>query len=204
MNKTIRYKTNTMENILSILVVDDQPITIIGYEHVLKNMQKDFEVNVVGAYDCDEVLSKMKGVEFRSFDIVFLETLLPPSRNGLVINGEDLAIKIRHSFPQVKIVVQTELTNQKKISSILKNLKPEGFLIKSDIEPEVLLDVVSTVINGDTYYSKTVKKLISPCNGEKIFLDSADQKILYHLSKGERMKNLPKHVHLAIAFTTPL
>ena len=64
--------------------------------------------------------------------------------------------------------------------------------------PEELNNAINSVLNGHSYYSNQTNRLISNCDDE-IFLDTLDQKILYHISKGERMKNLPKHIPLSMA-----
>lgn len=54
-------------------------------------------------------------------------------------------------------------------------------------------------LNDQTYYSEQTNRLIAHNTGDDLFLDSSDIKILYHLSKGALMKNLPKYVPLAMA-----
>ena len=85
------------------------------------------------------------------------------------------------------------------INTIFSSLHPEGFVIKSDLDANMLEDLIHVVWSGHTYYSKRTNKLIGQGNQENIFLDSSDQKILYLLSKGYRMKDLPIHVPLSMA-----
>lgn len=188
-----------MKNNIHILIVDDHPMTLWGYETLLKSLDTKYSFDMEGAKSCDEVLQKMKVHKRRFFDIVLLDINLPASSNSSIINGEDLGLRIQKKFHDTKIIVHTMLSDQQRIANIFESLDPEGFIIKSDMEPKVLEDAINSVLNGHAYYSERTNKLINHSNGGKIFLDTSDQKILYHLSKGERMKNLPKHVPLAMA-----
>lgn len=174
-------------------------MTVIGYQMFLEVMETDYCFETEGVYDCDGVLEKMKGNKNNFYDIVLLDIRLPVSTDKLVINGEDLGIRIRSKFPSAKIIIHTSLCDKGRISNIFKSLNPEGFLIKNDMEPNVLKDAINSVLKGHTYYSKQTNRLIGVGNEDEIFLDTSDLKILYHLSKGELMKNLPKYVPLAIA-----
>ncbi|WP_420319781.1 response regulator [Flagellimonas sp.] len=188
-----------MKQIIHILIVDDHPMTLWGYEALIKSLNKKYCFDMETAKSCDEVLQKMKADKKHFFDVVLLDINLPASSNGSIINGEDLGLRIQNKFHDTKIIVHTSLNDQQRIANIFESLNPEGFIIKSDLEPKVLEDAINSVLNGHTYYSDRINKLINYKNGAKIFLDTLDQKILYHLSKGERMKDLPKNVPLAMA-----
>ncbi|MDA9335026.1 hypothetical protein N9Q89_02570 [Flavobacteriaceae bacterium] len=86
-----------------------------------------------------------------------------------------------------------------KHHSILKSLNPDGFLIKSDISPKELIDTIDTILNDPPYYSKTVIKHLRKQVVGGYFLDTIDRKILFELSIGTRMKDLPDILPLSIA-----
>jgi DNA-binding NarL/FixJ family response regulator len=186
------------ENI-RILIVDDHPMTIIGYQMLLEEMEMDYSFESEGALDCDSVIEKMNRNKNNFFDVVLLDIRLPASADKSIVNGEDLGKKIRSEFPSSKIIVHTSIYDKVRISSILKILNPEGFLIKNDIEPDVLKDALNSVLKGYTYYSEKTNRIIGVTHKDEIFLDTSDLKIIYHLSIGELTKNLPKYVPLAIA-----
>ncbi len=158
-----------------------------------------FNLSIHGATSCDAVLTKMNTLKDRFFDIVFLDIGMPASTDGRVVNGEDLGLRIRKKFAATKIVVHTAINDQARINSIFKSLKPEGFVIKSDLDAKMLKDLIPIIWEGDTYYSERTNKLIEKGRNEQLFLDSSDQKILHLLSKGFLMKEMPKHVPLHMA-----
>ena len=102
-------------------------------------------------------------------------------------------------MPNARIVVSTTFNNNFKVHSILKNINPEGFLIKNDITPLELLETIRIIIEDPPYYSKTVIKLLRDQVINDFKLDEYDRKILYELSIGTRMKDLPNLLPLSIA-----
>ena len=132
------------------------------------------------------------------YNIVLLDISLPASKDKSITSGEDLGVLIREKFPKTRIIVHTALNNIHRISNIFHTLKPEGFLIKSDIDVKVLKLAVNAVDRNSTYYSKKIMNLLSPEDFEKIHIDSSNRKILYLLSQGYKMKDLPAHLHLSM------
>lgn len=174
-------------------------MTVRGYELFLQNFEMNYSFKIARAYNCDEVLDQMKKNKLNFYDMVLLDINLPTSTQISVIGGEDLGKKIRQRFPKTKIVVHTSMNDPIRISNIMKSINPEGFIIKSDLLPEVLEDAIRIILNGSTYYSLQTNRILKRNKYNDIFLDSSDLKILYYLSKGELMKNLPLYVPLSIA-----
>lgn len=188
-----------MERNLRILLVDDHPLTIMGYKVVLKNFENGYHFEIEEATSCDEVLLKMSSYESNFFDIVLLDLNLPSSKDNLISDGEDLGLRIRSCFPYTKIIVHTGLSDQQRISTIFKSLRPEGFLIKSDIDQEVLFSSIVSVMCNNDYYSESINKLITSGSYDEMEIDSWDKKIIYHLSLGDKMKNLTEYIPFSIA-----
>jgi len=188
-----------MKQHIRILIVDDHPMTIKGYELLLQSLTLPYSLTIDGAGDCDAVLAKMNTPKDGFYDIVFLDIGVPASKDKSVVNGEDLGQRIRKKFARTKIVVHTALNDQARINTIFKSLEPEGFVIKSDLDAKMLKELLHVIWQGHTYYSDRTNKLIGKGNYNQAFLDSANQKILYLLSKGYLMKDLPKHVPLSMA-----
>lgn len=189
-----------MKGTLRVLVVDDHPMTILGYTTMMNSLESDFYFDIDSALNCDDVLEKIKRCQALFYDIVFLDIRIPPASDGSVLCGESLGLKIRRKFNNTKIIVHTALIENVRIFSILNSLKPDGLVIKSDLDADVFQNLMNSVVEGSYYFSEQITTLIKNFNGnDNRFLDSSDLKILYHLSKGELMKNLPNVVPLSLA-----
>lgn len=182
-----------------ILIVDDFPMTVQGYTISIENGEFDYSVEIEGAHSCDEVLHKMLLHKNNFYDMVLLDINLPASKDHFAVSGEDLGFRLRTNFPYTKIVVHTGISDMQRISNIFKTFNPEGFLIKSDIEPDILLEAVSTVMAGESYYSKRTNSLMGQSGFNNMHIDSLNRKILYYMARGEKMRELPKYIPLSMA-----
>jgi len=187
-----------------VLIIDDHPLITEAYITALDYYSKHnetVEFSIKTANDCDSgrtlIKSALKSEEHKY--IVFLDIKLPRSRDGKILSGEDLGLLIRDLLPNPTIIVSTTFNDNFRVHNILKNINPEGLLIKNDITPLELLETIRIVINDPPYYSKTVLKLLRDQVVNDFILDNYDRKILYELSIGTRMKDLPNILPLSIA-----
>nr|WP_321231552.1 response regulator [uncultured Psychroserpens sp.] len=194
-----------MENkTYSVLIIDDHPLITEAYKTAFNYYSKHNEsvlFSIQTAQDCDHALELIN--EFhsknKSLDIVFLDIKLPPSKDGKILSGEDLGLKINKLLPGTKIIVSTTFNDNYRVHSIFKSINPDGFLVKNDLTPGELIETIDTILNDPPYYSKTVIKLLRKQVANDFLLDNIDRKILYELSIGTRMKELPDILPLSIA-----
>jgi len=192
-----------MSQTYNVLIVDDHPLIIKAYSSALQYISKhesNFKFEVQTATDCDSANNLIKkSINKESIDLVFLDISLPPSKDGKIISGEDLGLKLRKLFDDVKIIVSTTFNDNHRIYSIFKNVDPDGFLIKSDLTPEILNEAIINVLSNPPYYSQPVLKLLRKISTHEFVLDEIDRKLLYELSRGTKMKELPEVLLLSIA-----
>ena len=191
-----------MNKVIKVLIVEDHPIIIDVYQRALKetaNRYRDLKFSIDTAKNCDMAMERIKKSGSEGIDLVFLDMRLPRSKDDTILCGEDLGAKIKDTFKNVKIIVSTSYNNAFKISSILKYLNPDGFLVKNDITTKLLIDAIKTVIVEPPFYSKTVIQILRKQSTNDFVIDSIDRKILYELSNGTKMNELPKVLPLSIA-----
>lgn len=188
----------------SVLIIDDHPLIVEAYKKALdfysrENQTISFLIEV--AQNCDESIEFLnyQYENNRLIDIVFLDVKLPPSKDGKILSGEDLGILIKNFFKNAKIIVSTTFNDNYRIHSIFRTINPDGFLIKNDITNTELIETIGTIINDPPYYSKTVIKLLRKQVSNDLLLDYIDRKLLYELSIGTKMKELPNILPLSIA-----
>lgn len=71
-------------------------------------------------------------------------------------------------------------------------------MIKNDITPKELMIAIKTVITDPPYCSKTVTKLLRKEVSNDLLVDAIDRKLLYELSIGTMMKDLPEILSLSL------
>jgi DNA-binding NarL/FixJ family response regulator len=191
-----------MHQTIRILMTDDHPIIIEGYQNTLlatKKETQDLKIDI--ANNCDESLKFMQtAVESNNpYDVLFMDISLPPSEDGKFTSGEDLAKYARKIMPEAKIVMLTMFNENYRVYNIIKKIDPEGFLIKSDLTSSELASAFQAVLNNPPFYSGTVNSIVRKSFTNDIDLDDIDRKILYLLSQGVRTKSLKDHIDMSMS-----
>ena len=57
-------------------------------------------------------------------------------------------------------MVVTTFNDNYRINNIFKNINPDGFLIKNDLNPDELILAIESIINNTPHYSETVIQLM--------------------------------------------
>ena len=190
-----------MKKKLKVLMIDDHPMIIEGYKNtLLGENQKEYAIKINTASNCDEAYEEIvKSSTTVPYDMLFIDIKLPPSSDGAITSGEDLAAHAKKLLPKAKIIILTMHREDHRIHNILKKINPSGFLIKSDLTSSELLLAFNNIIAGTPYYSATVNNHFRKMMTNSFALDEKNLKILYHLSRGVKTKNLPNYVSLSLS-----
>ncbi len=187
---------------IKILMIDDHPMIIEGYQNTLQFTKKEHqELSIDIANNCDEALDFMnKSIENEvPYDLLFVDISLPPSKDGRMSSGEDLAEYARKTLPNAKIIILTMFNESFRIHNIIKNIDPEGFLIKSDLTSSELASAFQAVLHNPPFYSGTVNSFLRKSITSDIVIDDKNRKILYLLSQGIKTKNLASHLDISLS-----
>ncbi|MEC7263286.1 MAG: histidine kinase [Bacteroidota bacterium] len=184
---------------LRILAIDDHEMTMLGYKFILEGIELEGHNIIVDTATTYEAGKKLIEDSVHSFkyDILFLDVQLFAPNEEQPHSGEDLGILARKIVPESKIVFMSSFSDNYRINSILKSVDPDGYLVKTDIDPRTLEDAVKTIISDPPYYSSKALSAIRRKMANDIELDEKDKQILFHLSKGTKNKDLEKYVRLS-------
>lgn len=190
-----------MKERISVLIIEDHPLITEGYKNALtKVFAEDHDLVMEAASDCDSALEHLvKAANSQPFDMLLIDLRLPPSSDGIINSGEDLAFRAKHWLPEAKIVILTSHSENVRIQRIIKKINPDGLLIKGDITSDGLTTAIKTIYNNETYYSQTVNAYLRKRIQRDFLLDDTNLKILSCLSQGVKTKNLTNHVNLSLS-----
>lgn len=184
---------------MNIFLVDDHPMTVEGYCSAL--LAPPFglcDPLFTKAYSCEQAydafIRKLSLNEL--FDIAIIDKGLPGYDVKSIVSGSDLAILIREKMPNCKIIMITAHIEVIIVYDIVKKVRPEGLIIKNDITPEKLQQVLVAIIAGEQHYSYTVKKCIKEIWKKELMVEDYNRQILLYLSKGFKIKELESIIHL--------
>ena len=183
----------------NILIVDDHPFIIEGYKNAITRYNpKEFEFFISQAKDCKSAYDIITNPDTIVFDIAFLDISMPPYEEKGIYNGEDLAKLINEFMPTCKIILLTMYTELLKIKTIISTINPNGLVIKNDLTFDELLFAFDKVINNKIYYSQSVQKMLDLAEKDTIEIDQFDKQILFHLSKGTKLNDIPQYIPISL------
>ncbi|WP_418264291.1 response regulator [Flavobacterium faecale] len=191
---TIESVSKTQKN---ILIVDDHPFIIQGYKNAITRYEPNqFEFAISEAKDCESAFHVITNPEHR-FDIAFLDISMPAYEEKSLYSGEDLAKLIIEYMPDCKVIMLTMFTEFLKLKTLINSINPRGLVIKNDLTFDELLFAFDKVIKNQIYYSKSILEMLE-AHDNTIEVDLFDKQILFHLSKGTKLKDLPQFVPISI------
>jgi DNA-binding NarL/FixJ family response regulator len=190
-----------MNEELKILMVDDHPMIIEGYQNTLLATKKEYQtLNIDIAHDCDMANQLIRNAaDNLHYDVCFFDISLPESKDGTITSGEDLAKIARTYLPNAKVIILTMFNESFRVLNIIKEINPEGLLIKSDLTSSELAEAFQHILNSPPYYSSTVSNFLNTTIASDIYLDDINRKILHLLSQGIKTKTLKEYINLSLS-----
>lgn len=183
----------------NILIVDDHPFIIQGYKNAITRYNpNEFEFFITQANDCKSAYEIITNPENLVFDIAFLDISMPSYEEKAIFSGEDLAKLLNEFMPNCKVIMLTMYTELLKIKNIIDTINPKGLVIKNDLTFDELLFGFDKIINNETYYSQSIQKMINQAHQEVVEIDLFDKQILFHISKGTKIEEIPQYVTISL------
>lgn len=187
---------------INILIVDDHPMTVDSYVNLLSNseFQKDIPV-FIKSHTCEDAYNKIifQQNQNNNLDFALLDINLPPYKKLNISNGIDLALLVREKFKNCKIVLLTMHSEPLTVDKIIKSVKPEGFISKSDINFELFPVICKKIMEGETVLSETIVESQRDLFKKNINWDNHDNQILILISQGVKTVNLPNYIPLSMS-----
>lgn len=149
-----------MKKTVQLLMVDDHPFILQAYKNTLERFKAD-EFEIINT-DADSARTGYDAIinSTFDFDVAFLDISIPIYAEKNIHSGIDLALLIKERMPNCKIVLLTMHTEKLKFNYFSETINPSGLVVKNDLTFEELLIAFEKIINGETYYSETVLKMM--------------------------------------------
>lgn len=190
-----------MTNKIRVLIVDDHPLIVEGYKNALLHSERASLIEQIDtASDCDSAMLHLQNATKKNtpYHVIFLDIKLPPSSDGKILSGEDLGIKAKELLPSTRLIILTMFNDNYRLNNILKNVDPDGFLIKTDVTSNELVTAFYTVLQNPPYYSSTISSLLRKQLTSDFVIDDINRQILHQISIGTKMKDIPNFVDASL------
>ena len=178
-----------MADKIKILIVDDHQLIIQG---LLCSLEEVGDFEVVTTSDCDDALHLIKASEKSApFQVVFTDLSFDNSTKETILNsGEALIKAIRVNEIQIKVAVITGHTETSRVYSVISNLKPNAYLLKSNCEAAEIGFAIQKMLKNEYYYSHIIHQKIIRRKITQIKIDDVAVQILKELPKHPKISNL--------------
>lgn len=188
------------KRVVKILMVDDHPSMLDGYKLILSYNYLGFEIETTTAHNCENAYDIISHPFKKNyFDLAFLDYSLPIYAEKNINNGEDLGLLLKNISPNTKLAILTSHTEVLLLYQIIQNLDPNGLLVKSDFSAEELLVAFEMILEGDTYYSSTVKSVLKEMLTPEKYLGKINRQIISLIGEGKKNKNLPEILNISLS-----
>lgn len=191
-------QTTPRKQTLRILIIDDHELIIDAFKNAIFRYQPEvYDYDVSYAYNCKDAYHIITENKETAFDLAFLDIKMPVYEEKEIFSGEDLAVLLKNENPNCKVIILTMFSEVLKAKKLIQRVNPNGLVFKNDLDYDELLYAVDEILNGRSYYSKTiVQKLLK--NKEET-PDDFDKKILLYSKEDVINKIKSKYIPTATA-----
>ncbi|MFV5690270.1 response regulator [Flavobacterium sp. ZT3R25] len=191
-----------MNKPLNILIVDDHPMTVDSYSNLLSDNQFQKNIpNFIKSYNCQDAYNQISFhlKQNTNIDLALLDISLPPCKELNIENGVNLASLLRKNYKNCKIILLTMHSEPLTVDKIIKEINPEGFVSKSDINFELFPIICKKIMVGEIFRSPTILESQRELFKKNINWDKHDSQILILISQGVKTVNLPDYIPLSMS-----
>ncbi len=181
-----------MSDLVRLLAVDDHEMIVLGYKYTLEaSTFENYEVVVHTAPSYEAGKAEIESSAKRlPYDIIMLDIQMFPESAKEERSGEDLGLLVKEISPSSKVVFLSSFSDSYRINNILKNVNPDGYMVKSEVDQKTLQAMVQTVLHNPPYYTAAALQAIRRKMANEDQIDERDKKILYQLSIGTKTKDI--------------
>ncbi|WBL21354.1 response regulator transcription factor [Zunongwangia sp. HRR-M8] len=134
----------------TIIIADDHAMFIDGVKSIL-NDEENIDVKLTAA-NGEQVLKYLQINTDEAIDLVITD-LSMPGMDGIALNSA-----IKKEFPNVKTLVVSMSEDGETIKQLTET-GLEGYISKNS-EKRELLNAITTILNGGTYFSARIKQVL--------------------------------------------
>ncbi|WP_105992458.1 response regulator [Staphylococcus simulans] len=165
-----------------VVLIDDHYIVRQGLEFLISTID---DLTVQGSFaNGKEFIDSLQNTDTYP-DIVLLDLVMPE------MNGIEVTEMLKAHYPDIKILVLTSYADDEHVISAL-NKGADGYEMK-DVEPEVLIDSIHKVLQGEKIIHPEVQKVMDdvarkPHHINK--LSNREKDVLKEMAKGKTNREI--------------
>jgi DNA-binding NarL/FixJ family response regulator len=135
-------------------------------------------------------------LESEIIHFALLDFCMPSYDEKKIFSGKEAALHIKDLMPDCKIIIMTASMDTLTIIEIIQQVRPDGFLYKSDLGFNELTRIIKEISNGGNFRSKNINDQYQKGLETNIFIEPINRKILSYLALGYKIKEICEELHL--------
>lgn len=176
---------------MRVLIIEDHPLFADACKKAVIQLFTSSVIDVVS-----NSASALAALEKSIYDAVIADLSLVDDKKS-ISSGLEMVTAIKKLYPNTRLVILTSLNEKLLLYSIVKEVNPEGLLIKNEIDLFEFQRAIRQVINGERSYSGIVREIQRSLKDTPALFDSINRNILSLLAQGVKTKNLTDHIPLS-------
>ena len=172
---------------IKITIIDDHPLLIKGLQSMLSHHP---DIEIIATYQDSTRL--LKALQTDQPDVLLLDIQMQGQM------GDELAPVLHRLYPEVMVLVLTNLEHRYYIRSMLQH-GVKGYVLKSSDE-QVLLEAIRTVAKGHEYFDPIIRKQVQLEQKTKTLFPSLtrrEKEILKMLTLNHSSQEIADHLCLS-------
>ncbi|MCG2419389.1 hypothetical protein K8089_10170 [Aequorivita sp. F47161] len=187
----------------NIWLVSDMAFYMDAYRTAFEKIEESWmycSFEITEHNSADAAMSCMESLDSNSsIDILFLQI-----SNGIGIkptkdDGSVFGCTFRNRFSESTIILGTNFSQNYNIWNLIRQIKPQALISEDSNTPSELPSQITQALKNPPYMCDTFKQAIMTHLQREVDLDRLELSMLYELSKGIRMAELPNILNMSIS-----
>lgn len=160
-----------MDKIISVIIIDDHPLVLNGFEFILKNTT---DICLRGSFT-----SAKDALDFLTtehIDVVLVDINMPD------MNGIDATEIIKKNYSETQVIAISNL-NEGSIASRMLKAGASGYLLKN-VSAEELIEGIQAVMNGEQVLSREMDFILNNKEEEVPSVTQREREVLALMAQG--------------------
>jgi len=171
---------------ISVIIVDDHPLVLNGFEFILKTNS-----NILLKNTFTRATDALAFLQAEQVDVVLMDINMPD------MNGIDATEIIRKSYPETQVIAISNL-NEGSIASRMLQAGATGYLLKN-VSAEELIDAIQSVYQGEQVLSKDMIPVLTNPEDTVPKITEREREVLALMAQGHTTPKIGE-----IMFISPL
>ena len=177
---------------MNILIAEDQEFIHETLQNSFSSAFENEKHFFIKCLNCKDVYDL---VEEQIFDgeiihYALVDICMPSYEEKQLFSGKEAASYIKYLLPDCKIIIITASMDTVTIIEIIQQVRPQGFLYKSDFNADELARVLKEIANGNTFRSESINIQYQKGLETKVLLEPINRKILSRIALGYKIKEI--------------